>query len=250
MTDMIEKAMSFEDYLDKVHLAFMESEYDVYPVKTYMNSVIAGGTDGYYLIPVTMDENDNVVIASKDKWVGVEQTWVTKQLGAKDIEKTDERVGVEDTTDSRPPQDNSDDTPDGTPETDVLKEWSVNLIEKNDEKQIAYGVVYGPRSTPDTQNDLMDAEEVERMAHSFLARKIAGQQEAIDLQHQVTVSLKDAIPVESYVAPQDFNINGYDVHKGDWVLATYIPDTEMWNMVKSGEVKAYSIRGYGKRIPT
>ena len=132
---------------------------------------------------------------------------------------------------------------------DTTKEWAINFISKSadDEKQIVYGVVYGPRDVPDAQGDLMTADEVENMAHKFLVRKISRVEEAIDWQHEYDISLEDAIPVESYISPVDFSMNGHEIHKGDWILATYIPDKEKWEMVKSGEIKAYSIKGRGYR---
>jgi uncharacterized protein YjbK len=37
------------------------------------------------------------------------------------------------------------------------------------------------------------------------------------------------------------------VNKGAWVAVTHIPDDEIWNMVKSGQLGGYSIKGIGKR---
>jgi len=59
--------------------------------------------------------------------------------------------------------------------------------------------------------------------------------------------LGKAHPVESYIAPTDFELGGYEVPKGTWMLAVHFPDTDLWGLVKSGERKAFSIKGHGKR---
>ena len=55
--------------------------------------------------------------------------------------------------------------------------------------------------------------------------------------------------LESYIAPTDFTIDGYTVKQGDWVLGLFVPSTDLWKQIKSGELSAFSIVGVGRRLP-
>jgi hypothetical protein len=90
----------------------------------------------------------------------------------------------------------------------------------------------------------MTADEIEKMAHGFMIRSLT-----MDRQHQIELPAEKASPVESYIAPVDLNIGGKAIMKGSWVLATWIPDNELWNEVKAQKINAYSFRGWAKRAP-
>jgi 2'-5' RNA ligase len=126
---------------------------------------------------------------------------------------------------------------------EVEKEWTGEIISKQDEKQIVYGVVLRP-NVPDLQGDLYNEEEVEKAAHRFLVES-----RKADWMHEKELPQSEAVPVESYVALADFEMNGHKVLKGDWVLAMHVIDKEKWAAIKKGESNAFSIRGYGKRKP-
>lgn len=123
----------------------------------------------------------------------------------------------------------------------VVKEWKVDIIEKQEEKRIVYGVVLRP-NVPDLQNDVYNAEEVEKAAHYFMIES-----RKADWMHQRTLAKSDAVPVESYIAPADFTVNGYTIQKGDWVMGMHVPNPELWGAIKKGEAASFSIRGVGKR---
>lgn len=108
------------------------------------------------------------------------------------------------------------------------------LINKNDEKRLVYGVVYEP-DTPDAHNDMMDAEEIEKAAHTFLK-----EYRNIDKQHDFQSGCGEV--VESYVAPQDFQVGDETITKGSWVLVTKA-DEETWESIKRGEITGYSMAG-------
>lgn len=108
------------------------------------------------------------------------------------------------------------------------------LVNKEDEKQLVYGVVYEP-NVPDAHNDMMDAEEIEKAAHRFLA-----DYRNIDKQHDFQSGYGEV--VESYIAPQDFEIGGEVIKKGSWVLVTKAND-ETWEAIKRGEITGYSMAG-------
>lgn len=108
------------------------------------------------------------------------------------------------------------------------------LVNKEDEKQLVYGVVYEP-DTPDAHNDMMDAAEIEKSAHLFLA-----DYRNIDKQHDFQGGYGEV--VESYVAPQDFEVGGETIAKGSWVLVTKADD-ETWEAIQKGEITGYSMAG-------
>lgn len=127
--------------------------------------------------------------------------------------------------------------------TETEKAWEVEIISKADEKRICYGIALRP-DVPDLQNDVYTADEVEKAAHGFMIKS-----RKADWMHEKTLPQSDAIPVESYIAPADFEVNGYQIKKGDWIVGMHVPNPDYWQKIKKGEARAFSIRGYGKRTP-
>ncbi|EOI58847.1 XkdF-like putative serine protease domain-containing protein [Enterococcus gilvus] len=114
-------------------------------------------------------------------------------------------------------------------------ETSVKLVTKADDPQkLVYGVVYEPE-TEDAHGDYMDAETIEKAAHSFMEYY-----QQIDKQHDFTTSAGKV--VESYVAPVDMTIEDTTITKGTWVLVTKATD-EMWEDIQKGEFTGYSLAG-------
>ncbi|HET6999345.1 MAG TPA: XkdF-like putative serine protease domain-containing protein [Solirubrobacterales bacterium] len=110
---------------------------------------------------------------------------------------------------------------------------------KNDEKQIVYGVVMQP-DVPDSQGDVVGAEEIEQAAHRYLAES-----RLQDVQHGEEP--KDIVPVESFIAPCDLDYYGRPVIKGSWVMASHVAAPEIWAQIKQGELTGYSIGGTAER---
>lgn len=129
------------------------------------------------------------------------------------------------------------------PPDTIEKAWEVEIVKADEEKRLLYGVALEPQ-TKDSQNDIADEEEIEKAAHNFMIKS-----RLMDLQHKEVVDPKKAIPVESYIAMVDMMVNDKPIKKGSWVVVTKIFDDEIWQMVKSGAIKGYSIRGFGKRKP-
>jgi hypothetical protein len=129
------------------------------------------------------------------------------------------------------------------PNIDVSKsEFDITVpLWKNDEEQIVYGVVLSPELR-DSQADIVDADDIRKAAHRFL---VAYRQH--DVQHAERQAGVET--VESFIAPQDMEIEGQRVLKGAWVMATHVTDPEVWERVKKGEITGYSIGGSGVRVP-
>ncbi|OIK22587.1 XkdF-like putative serine protease domain-containing protein [Bacillus amyloliquefaciens] len=103
-----------------------------------------------------------------------------------------------------------------------------------DEQKLVYGIVYEP-DVPDAHGDYMTAEEIEKAAHGFLADA-----RNIDTNHNFEGGTGEV--VESYVAPDDFEIGNAVIRKGSWVLVTKASD-EVWDQIKAGIITGYSMAG-------
>jgi len=132
---------------------------------------------------------------------------------------------------------------------------TVEIAKADDEKRIVYGVVLDPYKV-DAHGDLIPPAEVEKTAHGWMAKS-----RIVGLQHS---EMANAVPVESWLVPypseKDYKAAmagkphkankaafGSDVvHSGTWILGTRLGKEE-WAAVKSGELNAYSIGGFGKR---
>ena len=119
---------------------------------------------------------------------------------------------------------------------------SVRIAKTDTHKQIVYGVITAPNEI-DSQEDWMAPEDIEEAAHKYLidSRVIGGEH---------TQPLK-AVPVESYIAPQDLHFDGQNgpqtVTKGSWVMGVKILDPIEWQKVLDGTYTGFSVGGYGLR---
>jgi len=121
-------------------------------------------------------------------------------------------------------------------------------IAKADEaRQIAYGVVLEPRGAddPDSQGDWYAAEDVEAAAHGFMAEVAKGTGWG-DLMHDGDTQA--GYPVESFIAPVEFQLGDQIVKAGSWVMGMHYPDQGLWDRIVKGELAAFSVGGQGTRI--
>lgn len=107
------------------------------------------------------------------------------------------------------------------------------VLKFDNEKRIAYGVVYAP-DVPDAHGDFMEAGEIEAMAHRFLAE---GRVTSIDTEHDLTDN--GSVVVESFIARK----GDPDFPEGAWVVGVHIPDAGLWEQVKKGEIGGLSMYG-------
>lgn len=164
-------------------------------------------------------------------------------------EDTEEELNPEE--DTKETEDTAEDQTEDNKEESSKAEFSANLeiVSKSEEQMIAYSIAYPamPQGWKDTQNDWISAEEIQKMAHSWMVN--SGN---YDIQHRILdVSKSDAAVVESFIAPIDFlwptsNDSFKKITKGSWIVATKF-SSNLWEKVKSGEINAYSIRGKAKR---
>lgn len=116
------------------------------------------------------------------------------------------------------------------------------IFKSDDWRQIVYGVVLAPNEL-DSQNDWMTPADIEEAAHHYLATS-----RVVGTEHTDPIA---AVPVESFIAPQDLDFNGQygptKVTKGSWILGVKINDADQWARVLAGEYTGFSVGGFGIR---
>lgn len=125
-----------------------------------------------------------------------------------------------------------------TKKEDVLSELDCQILKADDEKRVVTGIVLEPE-TIDAQADVMSEAEIERTAWDYVRKS-----RTIGFRHSAK---SQAQLVESYIAPVSMTVGKQKVKKGTWIISVHIPDDETWDMVKKGDINAFSVGGYGKR---
>lgn len=112
---------------------------------------------------------------------------------------------------------------------------------------LVYGVVYEPMQK-DSHGDWSTAEEIEKMANSFLPSALRNGVWT-DKNHKEKIEMHDVEIAQSYIAPCDFEFpNNEKVIKGSWVLVSKVNSEALRKEIESGEVTGYSLEGIGRRI--
>lgn len=112
------------------------------------------------------------------------------------------------------------------------------IVRKDAKRQVAYAAVLVP-GEPDSDGEVLTAEKIEAVAHGWLEDF-----RALDADHSLKTI--DAVPVESYIVPEDITFGDYELPAGTWVLATKIRDDAVWKRVEKGELTGYSIMGVAR----
>ena len=116
----------------------------------------------------------------------------------------------------------------------MSKQNNVPVIKALNEElmQVTY-VAMLPDST-DLAGDFTSAEEVRKAKESFNKSE-----QRANLFH---MSMTDTFTViESYLAPADMILNNQAVLKGTWLMTLQINDSDLWELVKSGDINGISI---------
>lgn len=121
----------------------------------------------------------------------------------------------------------------------IIKSLDVKFAATDDSKHLVFGIVMEPDEV-DTQGDITSADEIEKAAHRFMERsRVMGE------GHKKAAK---AMPVESYIAPQDFELGGQTVKAGSWVMASKVFDDDLWEAIKAGDFTGFSIGAYTRRV--
>ena len=124
---------------------------------------------------------------------------------------------------------------------DVDSAYDVDIIQKNDEKQFVLGRVMIPGKV-DADGDVINKEETEKAAHRFMQNS-----HTIGLTHQYYSP--DTYLVENYLAPVDFEKNGKQIDQGTWMAGVQIKNDEIWQAIKEGQLRAFSVGGWASKEP-
>lgn len=99
--------------------------------------------------------------------------------------------------------------------------------------------VLGPVLVPnvvDTQGHLFPESSVRKTAFKFMREYKKNK-----FMHVLDLNADDITIVENYVAPADFELNGRVVRKGTWMMGVIIHNDVLWNHIKEGRVRGFSI---------
>lgn len=125
----------------------------------------------------------------------------------------------------------------------TVKETSIEaeVIKTEDEKQIVVGVVYEPEEL-DADENWTSKEEIEKAAHFWMMNS-----QKMGVEH--LFKTEGALPVESFIAPNDMTIGEKSVKEGAWVMSVKVLNDDLWSLVKSGEFTGFSIGALAKIDP-
>lgn len=99
-------------------------------------------------------------------------------------------------------------------------------------KRIVYSEVYAPMR-PDTDGMYMTAEDIENMAHNFLADGLTN---SVDKQHD-NVLIPGCRVVESFIARDGDPI----YNEGAWVVGIRVLDDQTWQDILDGKINGFSV---------
>ncbi len=107
----------------------------------------------------------------------------------------------------------------------------VKIKKSSNESQVVLGAVYEP-CVEDTQHDFMKADAIEKMAYDFMRSE---QLHKIDIHHDN--KLYGCCVVESFIARKEDT----DFSEGSWVIGVHVPNSDIWQAIKSGEINGFSM---------
>lgn len=109
---------------------------------------------------------------------------------------------------------------------------TLTIKKTEDEQRLVFGEVYAP-NRPDAHGDFMTEDEIRKAAYKFMK---AMRLDQIDTQHNNQTTPGVQI-VESFIARKDDPL----FIPGSWVIGVHIPDDEIWQQVKKGELNGFSL---------
>lgn len=126
--------------------------------------------------------------------------------------------------------------------TGPAREPGQRIVKMIEEKRLVYAEVYVP-DTPDAHGHEMTRDQIEKMAHNFLAN---ARTMMIDVNHDNDTSYGCAM-VESFIARD----GDPDYMPGAWVAAVFVGNDAIWKAIKDGDITGFSFegRGYVEEVP-
>lgn len=108
------------------------------------------------------------------------------------------------------------------------------IVIKSEDERLVFGEVYIPLHV-DTDHEAMTAEEIKKMAHSFLS---FGNVNKIDTNHNYIEN--GCVIAESFIARKN---DPDSFIEGSWVLGVYVLPDDLWEGIKKGDLNGFSFGG-------
>jgi hypothetical protein len=131
----------------------------------------------------------------------------------------------------------------------LKEEQELHLAEVSKEQKILMGAALVPnkmiyrKNGKDEFNIFFSSETIKQASEKFL---MDGNQNNATLMHEKSV--KDLSVVESWIIDNPemdkSKEYGFNLPKGTWMISMKVNNPEIWDKVKSGEIKGFSIEGY------
>jgi hypothetical protein len=115
-----------------------------------------------------------------------------------------------------------------------------SIANVDETRRLVFGQVYQPNKI-DAKGWFMEPEEVEKMAHRYMRH--ANLKDTIDTNHDNIPN--GCYPVQSFIARE----SDTEYAPGSWVLAVKVTNDELWSKIVEGEINAFSMEIYVRRIP-
>lgn len=117
------------------------------------------------------------------------------------------------------------------------------IIKTDDERMIAYGIVYAPDQV-DAHGDTADAATIRKAAYEFMRE---GRLKNVDTEHSFS-------PETAYVAESWLVRSGDELFpdepEGAWAVGIQIGDVDIWKALKNGELTGISLAGIARHEPS
>ena len=123
---------------------------------------------------------------------------------------------------------------------DFNKTIKARIYKTNPDKHIVCGVVSEPE-TVDAQGDVLSAEEIAQMAEDFERR-------VREFRDRHTSRRAKTEIIASRIVKRTFWYKGEKILKGSWLICVRALDAKVWNLIKAGIYRAFSIGGEAKRV--
>jgi hypothetical protein len=118
--------------------------------------------------------------------------------------------------------------------------WACEIIKRVDERRLVTAVVLKPGITDAQGDKIRDPTVIENAAHAYMIKLVMGKARTGFMHKDFS---REIYVVESYIAPSPLVINGQNVPEGAWVMTAKVFDNEVWDAVKAGLIRGFSIGG-------
>jgi hypothetical protein len=134
-------------------------------------------------------------------------------------------------------------------ETNWVALSEIKLSAMNEERRMLYGPALIPekyilridKQTGEEFYIYFDKETVYKCAHQFMLKNLHHNH---TLEHEVAVTGCTVVETWLKESDQDKSVQlGIDVPVGTWLVGSYVQNDDLWNEVKLGNVKGFSIEG-------